>query len=155
MTSVAARAGAGAADLAMMASAAVIGSLTIPGRPDQVGAARAFVTKVLGEEEPATEIAVLLASETVTNAVLHSNSRRPGGTVTITALEVGGGVRIEVADAGSDLSTPVVKGNGCVSGGHGLFLVQTLADQWGYTRDESGTMVWFWLPRDRGYPRPA
>jgi hypothetical protein len=23
--------------------------------------------------------------------------------------------------------------------------VQTLADQWGYVRDETGTTVWFWL----------
>ncbi|HTS99672.1 MAG TPA: ATP-binding protein [Streptosporangiaceae bacterium] len=135
-----------------MASAAVIGSLTIPGRPEQVSAARSFVAKALGEADPATEVAVLLASETVTNAVLHSNSRRAGGTVTITAVEIGGGVRIEVADEGSDLSAPVVKGNGCVSGGHGLFLVQTLADQWGYLRDEYGTTVWFWLTRGRGYP---
>jgi hypothetical protein len=47
---------------------------------------------------------------------------------------------------GSELSTLVVKGHGCVWGGHGLFLAQTLADQWGYVRDEAGTTVWFWLP---------
>ena len=152
MAAVAARASDSAEDLAMMARAAVIGSLTIPGRPDQVAAARAFITKVLGEAEPATDVAVLLASETVTNAVLHSNSRRPGGTVTITALESGGGVRIEVTDDGSDLSAPVVKPDGCINGGHGLFLVQTLADQWGYLRDESVTTVWFWLLRGHGYP---
>jgi hypothetical protein len=48
----------------------------------------------------------------------------------------------------------VVKGHSCVSGGHGLFLVQTLADQWGYVRDEAGTTVWFWLSARRrgGYP---
>jgi anti-sigma regulatory factor (Ser/Thr protein kinase) len=152
MAAVAARASDSAEDLAMMARAAVIGSLTIAGRPDQVGAARAFITKVLGEDEPATDVAVLLASETVTNAVLHSNSRRPGGTVTITALEIGGGVRIDVTDAGSPGSTPVVKPDNCISGGHGLFLVQTLADQWGYLREEFGTTVWFWLQRGRGYP---
>src|SRR5580692_13182614 len=152
MAAVAARASDSAEDLAMMARAAVIGSLTIPGRPDQVAEARAFITKVLGEAEPATDVAVLLASETVTNAVLHSNSRRPGGTVTITALDTGGGVRIEVADEGSEQSAPEVKGHGCVSGGHGLFLVQTLADQWGYVRDDYGTTVWFWLIRGRGYP---
>jgi anti-sigma regulatory factor (Ser/Thr protein kinase) len=89
---------------------------------------------------------VLLASEIVTNAVLHSNSRRPGGTVTITVVLVGAGTRIEVTDQGSDLSAPVVKGDGCVSGGHGLSLVQTLAEQWGYVRDELGTTVWFSLP---------
>ena len=152
MTAVAARVSDSAEDLAMMARAAVIGSLTIPGRPDQVAAARAFITKVLGEAEPATEVAVLLASETVTNAVLHSDSRRPGGTVTITVLEIGGGVRVDVSDGGSPGSTPVVKPDNCISGGHGLFLVQTLSDQWGYLRDEFGTTVWFWLQRGRGYP---
>ena len=133
-------------DLAMMASASVLGSLTIPGRPEHVCAARSFVEKALGEGSPASDAAVLLASETVTNAVLHSNSRRPGGTVTITVVLVGGGTRIDVTDEGSDLSTPVVKGRGCVSGGHGLFLVQTLADQWGYVRDDAQMTVWFWLP---------
>jgi anti-sigma regulatory factor (Ser/Thr protein kinase) len=128
-----------------MASASVLGSLTIPGRPEHVCAARSFVEKALDEASPATDAAVLLVSETVTNAVLHSNSRRPGGTVTITIIKVGGGTRIEVTDDGSEVSAPVVKGHGCVSGGHGLFLVQTLADQWGSARDDAGTTVWFWL----------
>jgi len=103
------------------------------------------VKEALGEADPATDAAVLLVSETVTNAVQHSNSRRRGGTVTITIIKVGSGTQIEVTDDGSELSTPVVKGHGCVSGGHGLFLVQTLADQWGYVRDEAGTTVWFSL----------
>jgi anti-sigma regulatory factor (Ser/Thr protein kinase) len=132
-------------DLAMTASASVLGSLTIPGRPEHVCAARSFVEKALDEASPATDAAVLLVSETVTNAVLHSNSRRRGGTVTITIIKVGGGTRIEVTDDGSEVNSPVVKGHGCVSGGHGLFLVQALADQWGYVRDDAGTTVWFWL----------
>jgi anti-sigma regulatory factor (Ser/Thr protein kinase) len=150
MTAVATRASESAEDLATRASAAVIGSLTIQARPEMVGAARCFVARALGAADPATEVAVLLASETVTNAVLHSNSRRAGGMVTITATEMGGGVRIEVTDEGSKRSIPEVKDHGCVSGGHGLLLVQTLADQWGYLRDELGTTVWFWLVRGRG-----
>src|SRR5215472_270319 len=140
-----ARVSAATHDLATMASASVLGSLTIPGRPEHVCAARSFVEKALGEASPATDAAVLLASETVTNAVLHSNSRRRGGTVTITIVKVGGGTRIEVTDDGSEVSAPEVKGHGCVSGGHGLFLVQTLADQWGFVRGDAGTTVWFWL----------
>jgi anti-sigma regulatory factor (Ser/Thr protein kinase) len=151
MTAVATRSSESAEDLAMMASASVIGSLTIKARPEMVGAARSFVAKALGETDPAADVAVLLASEIVTNAVLHSNSRRAGGTVTITALETDGGVRIEVADEGSQRSIPQVKGQGCVSGGHGLLLVQTLADQWGYLRHDSGTTVWFWMVRGHGY----
>jgi anti-sigma regulatory factor (Ser/Thr protein kinase) len=134
-----------AADLAMMAGASVLASLTIPGRPEHVSEARACVSKAIGPENPAADAAVLLTSEIVTNAVVHSSSRCAGGTVTVLVTEIGGGLRIEVADNGSDLSTPVVKGDIYASDGHGLYLVQTLADQWGYIRDETGTTVWFWL----------
>ena len=126
-------------ELAMMAG------LTIPGRPEHVSEARAFVAKVLGEHSPIVDAAVLLTSEIVTNAVMHSNSRCPGGTVQLVMIEIGDGVRVDVADDGSDLSAPVVKGDIYASDGHGLFLVQNLAHQWGYVRDEVGTTVWFWL----------
>lgn len=132
-------------DLVMMAGAAVLGTLRIPGRPEHVREARGFVTRVLGEHNPITDVAVLLTSEIVTNAVLHSNSCCAGGTVRLTLIEIGDGVRIEVADNGSDLSSPVVKGDLYAADGHGLFLVQNLAHQWGYVREELGTTVWFWL----------
>jgi serine/threonine-protein kinase RsbW len=133
------------ADLANMAGAAVLASLTIPGRPDQVSAARAFVRKVVGAASPVRDTAVLLTSEIVTNAVMHSDSRRAGGSVTVLMIEISGGLRVEVADDGSDLSAPVVRGDVYASDGHGLYLVQAMADQWGYVRDETGTTVWFWL----------
>ena len=133
------------ADLASMAGASLLASLTIRGRPEHVSDARSFVSKALGPENPAADVAVLLTSEIVTNAVVHSNSRRPGGSVTVLVIEISGGLRIEVADNGSDRTTPVVKGDIYASDGHGLYLVQTLADQWGYVRDETGTTVWFWL----------
>jgi anti-sigma regulatory factor (Ser/Thr protein kinase) len=127
------------------ASAAVLGSLTIPGRPEHVRDARAFVAKALGDLHPGLADAVLLTSELVTNAVTHSSSSSDGGAVTILVAEADGGVRVEVADDGSELSTPVVRGDVFATDGHGLFLVQTLADQWGYVRDDTGTTVWFWL----------
>jgi anti-sigma regulatory factor (Ser/Thr protein kinase) len=133
------------ADLATMAGAAVLASLTIPGRPDQVSEARAFVRKVVGADNPVADTAVLLTSEIVTNAVMHSDSRRAGGSVTVLMIEISGGLRVEVADDGSDLSAPVVRGDVYASDGHGLYLVQAMADQWGYVRDEAGTTVWFWL----------
>lgn len=134
-----------ARDLASMAGAAVLGSLTIPGRPERVREARSFVAKALGDLHPGRDAAVLLTSELVTNAVTHSSSRCDGGTVTLLVMESAGGVRIEVADQGSDCSSPVVRGDVYASDGHGLFLVQTLADQWGYLREASRTTVWFWL----------
>jgi hypothetical protein len=39
-----------------------------------------------------------------------------------------------------------VKGDLYAADGHGLFLVQHLAAQWGYLRDPAGTTVWFHLP---------
>ena len=132
-------------DLAATAGVAVLGSLTIPGRPEHVRDTRSFVAKALGELHPGLDNAILLTSELVTNAVMHSSSRCDGGTVTVLVVESDGGVRIEVADAGSDLSAPVVRGDVYASDGHGLFLVQTLADQWGYVREKGGTTVWFWL----------
>ena len=132
-------------ELAMMAGAAFLGSLTVPGRPEHVSEARAFVAKVLGDQSPIVDAAVLLTSEIVTNAVMHSNSCCPGGTVRLVMIEIGDGIRVEVTDDGSDLSAPVVKGDFYASDGHGLYLVQSLAHQWGYVRDEAGTTVWFWL----------
>jgi len=106
------------------------------------------VRRVVGDASPIADTAVLLASELAANAVLHSASGQSGGSATVLIIEIGGGIRVEVADKGSDQSAPVVLGDIYASQGHGLFLVQSLADQWGYVRDETGTTVWFWL----GYP---
>ncbi len=124
---------------------AIVGSMTIAGLTRNVAEARAFVARTLGAAHPCTDEAVLLCSELVTNAVLHSESGRPGGTVTVVVLGLPGAVRVEVVDNGSARSTPVVKAEVCEPHGHGLFLVEQLAEDWGYTRDEVGTMVWFRL----------
>jgi anti-sigma regulatory factor (Ser/Thr protein kinase) len=127
------------------AGGAVLCRLTLPGRPDHVREARKLVAKALGELHPRRDDAVLMTSELVTNAVLHTNSRQPDGMVMVTVLDSAGGVRIEVADSGSELTAPMVRADVFTADGHGLFLVQSLADQWGYLRNESGTTVWFWL----------
>ena len=120
-------------------------SLTIRGCRSQVARARAFVGRTVGPEHPGTEVAVLLTSELVTNAVLHSDSRDGGGPVTVVVARLGGWLRIEVSDAGSACSAPVVKKDVCASSGHGLFLVEALAQEWGYSRGEHRTTVWFSL----------
>jgi anti-sigma regulatory factor (Ser/Thr protein kinase) len=126
---------------------AVLCRLTVPGLPEHVREARRLVAKALGDLPDRRDDAVLMTSELVTNAVLHTESRRPGGTVMITVLESAGGVRVEVLDSGSELTAPVARTDVFAADGHGLFLVQSLADQWGYLRDKSGTTVWFWLAR--------
>jgi hypothetical protein len=81
----------------------------------------------------------------VTNAIQHTKSGVDGGTVTIVVIGVPHGVLVEIIDDGS-AGTPVVKGDLYAAEGHGLFLVQHLAAQWGYLRDPAGTTVWFHLP---------
>jgi anti-sigma regulatory factor (Ser/Thr protein kinase) len=127
--------------------AVVLGSLTIPGRPEQVGLARAFVARTLSANQTGADAdaATLLTSEIVTNAIQHTKSGVDGGTVTIVVIGVSRGVLVEVIDDGS-AGTPVVKGDLYAAEGHGLFLVQHLASQWGYLRDSAGTTVWFELP---------
>ena len=140
------RASDAAEDLAMMAGAAVLGSLAIPGRPEHVREARTFAARVLAGLGPVAETAMLLTSELVTNAVRHSRSRSPGGMVSLVILQDPAGVRIEVTDDGSDTGTPVVKADTFASDGHGLMLVQSLSEQWGYLRSgAAGTTVWFRL----------
>jgi serine/threonine-protein kinase RsbW len=148
------RASDAAEDLATMAGAAVLGSLAIPGRPEHVREARAFAARILAGLGPAAETAVLLTSELVTNAVRHSRSRRPGGTVSMLILESPDGVRVEVTDDGCEDGVPVVKADAFASDGHGLMLVQSLAAQWGYLRSGAGTTVWFRLARP-GEPRSS
>lgn len=140
----------------------VLGSLTIPGRPEQVSLARAFVARTLGTNQTGADAdaATLLTSEIVTNAIQHTKSGIDGGTVAIVVIGVSRGVLVEIIDDGS-AGTPVVKGDLYAAEGHGLFLVQHLATQWGYLRDAAGTTVWFHLPaayepqQGTGQPGPA
>ena len=139
--------------------ATVLGSLTVPGRPEQVAPARAFVARTLSAHQIGADAdaATLLTSEIVTNAVQHTKSGADDGAVTIVVIQVPHGVLVEVIDDGSP-GAPVVKGDLYAADGHGLFLVQHLATRWGYFRDPAGTTVWFHLPaaaRPQRAPEPA
>ncbi len=151
--------------------ATVLGALTIPGRPEQVGLARAFVAQTLGSKQVTADAdaATLLTSEIVTNAIQHTQSGLEGGTVTVVVIGVAHGVLVEIIDDGS-AGAPVVKGDLYAAEGHGLFLVSQLATEWGYLKDPAGTTVWFHLPTaeepqqaaaqaapaaDRDHPGPA
>ncbi len=137
------------------ARATVLGSLTIAGRPELVATARAFVSRTLSSHQVGADndTATLLTSEIVTNAIQHTKSGVDGGTVTIVVIGVPHGVLVEIIDDGS-AGMPVVKGDLYAAEGHGLFLVQHLAAQWGYLRDPAGTTVWFHLPAAEESQRP-
>jgi anti-sigma regulatory factor (Ser/Thr protein kinase) len=125
------------------AAQAAPASLSIDGVPKNVAQARAFVAETVGADHPCRDVAVLLCSELVTNAVLHSNSCQAGGKVTVVVTDLTASVQVKVIDEGSASSIPVVKAEVYVAEGHGLFLVENLAEEWGYESDHGGTTVWF------------
>ena len=115
---------------------------TLSADPEQVAEARRLVAGYLrdsGEEDG--EVAVLLVSELVTNAILHG--RAP---LELRAQTAGAGLRVEVYD--HDPATPPILRHDfdlTEPGGRGLQLVDTLADRWGWTENDGGKVVWFEL----------
>jgi anti-anti-sigma factor len=108
--------------------------------------ARAELRKVIaGKLSTAeSEMAVLLTSELVTNAVVHP--AHPNGAsigVEINADE--GRLRVEVADSGSGFDPTKLIRDVSALGGRGLMLVNDGAARWGTTRDDR-FRVWFELP---------
>jgi anti-sigma regulatory factor (Ser/Thr protein kinase) len=141
-----------AADPALLPQWLILGSLTLLGRPDHVRAARQFVTRIIGHDHPKADAAMLLTSELVTNAVMHSRSRLPGGTIELVVSTNSSGLLISVTDNGSDSTVPSIGVSPGGEGGNGLLLVENLADVWGYLHDSTRTLVWFRLCRG---PSPA
>ncbi|MET0740502.1 MAG: ATP-binding protein [Candidatus Nanopelagicales bacterium] len=115
----------------------------LKGTPDQVRRARGLVHGFVVEGRLPTDadVAVLLTSEIVTNALRHG--RAP---FRLTVEAVDGTLRVEVRDAGGN-GRPTVRGATPEDlGGRGLALVDTLADAWGWQPDGTrGTVVWFEL----------
>jgi anti-sigma regulatory factor (Ser/Thr protein kinase) len=120
------------------------GSSTIGLGPLHTSAAQArgFVRSRLDNldvPEPPREDAVLLTSELVTNALLHARSE-----IEVVVDSDGHRVRIEVRDRNSRLPVaPTVEVD--ATSGRGLFLVASLADDWGVDRRTDGKAVWFEL----------
>lgn len=109
--------------------------------------ARAAITGFSdGGEIPPTTLAtlLLLVSEVVTNAVIHSKAPGPSEILLCARLNDDGAVRVEITDAGGGF-TPVPRDPDRPGGGYGLFLVEREAERWGVDR-EGGTRVWFELP---------
>jgi len=99
----------------------------------------------LGSER--TLDAVLLVGELVTNSVLHAAT----GAAHEIVLELIIGlddVRVVVTDGGSPTVPMMQAVDPARPGGRGLFLVDTLSDRWGMTREGTReTQVWFEMGR--------
>ena len=97
----------------------------------------------------ARDDAVLVASELVTHAVVHSGGS-PADTIQIRAVLVRGGVSISVHDPGLSGDAPHLRDTGVMqAGGWGLRIVERLARCWGSERDP-GHRVWAELATGRG-----
>jgi anti-sigma regulatory factor (Ser/Thr protein kinase) len=120
--------------------------LNIDGVPEQVAAARAFIRQVLGSGHPGTDRVTLLTSELVTNSINHSNSRKKGGTITVTVSAATDRVRVEVADDGGE-TVPAVRRRGeLAEGGRGLQLVDAYSLAWNCHHAAGRTITWFECP---------
>ncbi len=132
----------------------------LPGVPESAMVARRLTRQLLGDRHPAADTAMLLVSELVTNSVTHSQSRRPGGTVTLAVCAGSTSVLIQVRDDGgpseprlsSAEATLEGRGGGRDSGdehGYGLLLVDALAETWGTIAAPAGRVTWCRLAVDR------
>ncbi len=112
--------------------------------PAVARAAASGLCQDLGLSPSLHNTCLLLVSEVVSNAVLHS----PGpldSRILFTATAAGDAVRVTVTDAGDGFSHPI--GLPPSPGrGYGLYLVDKGAREWGIDR-VGGTRVWFELPR--------
>ncbi len=118
-------------------------SLRLPGSPEQVRTARRFVADVLGAAHAHRDAAVLLVSETATNAVEHSGSGGPGGHFVVTVSTTDTWVRVVVADEGSSGVLCFCRVSAEATEGRGSELLDGCASHWGFTRGPEGTQVWF------------
>lgn len=88
---------------------------------------------------------MLLLTELVTNAVLHSGARE-GDAIEIDMREGQETIYVVVTDPGNGFERPRrLEPDHSTTGGLGLVLVDRMARAWGTGRDGSGSTVWFEL----------
>jgi anti-sigma regulatory factor (Ser/Thr protein kinase) len=116
---------------------------TFSPEPATAGLARRFLREQMhgaGVGEPTVETALLLASELVSNAVLHARTE-----MTVRLKVTAACVRVEVTDGNRRSPVAVAAPIGAI-GGWGLQFVQSLADTWGVEATREGKQVWFEVP---------
>jgi anti-sigma regulatory factor (Ser/Thr protein kinase) len=112
------------------------------------GDARAALSELcdeLGVERSRRHTLVLLVSEVVSNAVLHS-SGPDDADIEVTAAVGEEAIRVTVTDAGEGF-IPTARDPAREDGGYGLYLLECAASDWGVDVG-AATSVWFDLPID-------
>lgn len=103
--------------------------------------ARLAVERHLRDAGLDAEVAMLLVSELVTNAVMHTDSATIGVELCMLAPRL---VRVEVTNEGAG-EPRLVTAPAQRVGGRGLQLVDQVSERWGYDDSASQTRVWFEL----------
>lgn len=126
------------------AGAPDITTLVVEPDPAAVRQARAFVRslcRAAGIDQEACENAVLLTSETVTNAFTHGRSEAR------IAVTIGDrAILVEVGDDNSRHPQRVEQDADALDG-RGLAIMDILAGSWGVRDDRYGKVVWFEILR--------
>jgi anti-sigma regulatory factor (Ser/Thr protein kinase) len=121
--------------------------LALPRTPAAAGLARRYVVRGLDGINPAdVEIAELLTSELVANAVQHG-----GEPIVLQVWVDDHSVRVEVSDGLPQLTGPAPPNWDLdAEGGRGLLLMEGLTSAWGIRVEahRAGKTVWFELPRN-------
>lgn len=112
------------------------------GHESEIRRIRAFVRQVL-TSHPACETAELLTGELATNAIRHTKSGSPGGTLLVRLRFDTEYVRAEIRDEGAPGIPQLLPQAIGEESGRGLLLVHELADFWGFETAQATTSVWF------------
>lgn len=117
--------------------------VALPAGTKTPGAARLALADWLEPRVPrrVLEDAQLLASELVTNSVVHADVEPAAHVVHVGVQLAPGVLRLHVEDAGTGGALAPRAPDLATGGGYGLNIVATLAGQWGISRN-SGTRVW-------------
>ena len=122
------------------------------GQARSVRAARELARAAAAGDVDQGETAALCVSELVTNALVHTWSGLPGGTVTVCfeALPAVGALFIAVQDDGARVPAPDDGGTGLpgpAESGYGLSIVAAVTAGWGVVpRDDGRSATWCIVP---------
>jgi anti-sigma regulatory factor (Ser/Thr protein kinase) len=114
-------------------------TVSFPGQPASVSAARRFVTEALTDTpSEALDAVELMVSELATNCIRHADA-----AFELTVVQQHGTIRVEVTDPAG--GTPTMRSPGPDDPhGRGLRIVNMLSGAWGVRpRTAGGKTVWF------------
>jgi anti-sigma regulatory factor (Ser/Thr protein kinase) len=120
--------------------------------PDAVMHARRFTARTLRrwKVEEATDAVLLVVSELVTNALVHTQ-----GPVSVDLTLRAGRVRVSVSDSSPRAPAKPVIVDWESTGGRGLLLVEAMSESFGSVPVAGGKQVWSEIAVPRHEPAPA